>query len=191
MNDLRQLWQAFAARICSWHAPLGRYSPLAASALFAACAFVHSLLFRLLAYAVATVLVFLIAVDLANSLIEQEPVEVERERNRHLQYIPANWAQFALTAVLAALYTWLVFVGLGPWTPWIFAVLAYPLCCLVAWRNVRLWYQQGVEYEEVLKEEEQFAEIEQARAAKAVAGGSQPASGYGQGKITGPGRIGV
>lgn len=165
MNDLRQIWHTFAARICSWHAPLGRYSPLAASTLFAACALVHSPLFRLLAYSVATILVFLIAVDLANSLIEQEPVEVERERNRHLQYIPANWAQFALAAVLAALYTWLVFVGLGPWTPWIFVVLAYPLCCLVAWRNVRLWYQQGVEYEEVLKEEEQFAELEQARAA--------------------------
>lgn len=191
MNDLRQFWQSFAARICSWHAPLGRYSPLAASGLFAGCAFVHSLLFRLFAYSVATILVFLIAIDLANSLVEQEPMEVERERNRNLKYIPAKWPQFFLTAMLAGLYTWLVFVGLGPWTPWMFAVLAYPLCCLVAWRNVRLWYQQGVEYEEVLKEEEQFAETEQARAAQAVTAASQSGSGYGPGKISGSGRIRV
>lgn len=191
MNSLRDSWNTFAARICSWHAPVGRYSPLAASALFAASAFVHSVLFRLIAYAVATVLVFLIAVDLANSLLEREPVQVERERNRHLQYIPANWPQFALTAVLAALYTWLVFVGLGPWTPWIFAALAYPLCCLVAWRNVHLWYQQGVEYEEVLKEEEQFAEIEQARAAQAVNALSQTGSGYTERKLSDRGRIRV
>ncbi|HET9181766.1 MAG TPA: hypothetical protein VFP59_06515 [Candidatus Angelobacter sp.] len=189
MSSLRQYWNTFAARICACHAPLGRYSPLAASALFAASAFVHSRVFRLFAYTIATILVFLIAVDLANSLLEREPVEVERQRNRHLQYIPVNWAQCALAAVLAALYTWLIFVGLGPWTPWIFAVLAYPLCCLVAWRNVRLWYQEGVEYEEVLKEEEQFAEVEQARAAQAVATASQSGSGYPQSKISGPGRM--
>lgn len=153
---MRELWQTFAARICSWHAPLGRYSPLVASLLFAGCAFTQSGLLRLLGYSVASVLVFLIAVDLANSLLEREPVAVERERNKRLRYIPVSWPQFVLTGVLATLYTWFVFVGLGPWTPWIFLVLAYPLCCLVAWRNVRLWYQQGVEYEEVLKEEEQL-----------------------------------
>lgn len=165
-THLRELWQTFAARICSWHAPLGRYSPLAASALFAGCAFAHSTLLRLLGYSLASVLVFLIAVDLANSLLEGEPVAVEHERNKRLKYIPVTWPQFVLTAVLAALYTWFVFVGLGPWTPWMFGVLAYPLCCIVAWRNVRLWYQQGTDYEEVLKEEE---ELQQARRARAHA----------------------
>jgi hypothetical protein len=161
---LGELWQTFAARIGSWHAPLGRYSPFIASLLFAGCAFTHSTLLRRLGYSVASVLVFLIAVDLANSLLEREPVAVERERNKRLKYIPVSWPQFVLTGVLATLYTWFVFVGLGAWTPLIFALLAYPLSCLVAWRNVRLWYQQGVDYEEVLKEEEELQRALQARA---------------------------
>lgn len=153
---MRELWQTFAARVCSWHAPLGRYSPFAASALFAGCAFSHSTLLRLMGYAVATVLTFLIAVDLANSLLEREPVAVEQDRSKRAKYIPVTWPQFVLTAPLAALYTWFVFIGLGPWTPWMFGILTYPLCCMVAWRNVRLWYQQGTDYEEVLKEEEEL-----------------------------------
>ena len=161
---MRRVWQTFVARICSWHAPLGRYSPLAASALFAVCGFCRSALLRTLGYAVASVLVFLIAVDLANSLLEREPVAVEHERSKHLKYIPLTWPQFVLTAALATLYTWFVFIGLGPWTPWVFGFLAYPLCCMVAWRNVRLWYQQGCDYEEVLKEEEQLEQQHRSRA---------------------------
>jgi prepilin signal peptidase PulO-like enzyme (type II secretory pathway) len=161
---LRESWQIFVAQIRSWHAPLGRYSPFAASALFAASAFSHSMTLRLLAYGVATILALFIAVDLAHSLLELESPSVERERSRRLRYIPVNWFQFALAAALAAIYTWFIFVGLGPWTPFVFAVLLYPLCYLVAWRNVRLWYQQGADYEEVLKEE---AELERVRASHA------------------------
>jgi hypothetical protein len=161
---LRERWQIFVAQIRSWHAPLGRYSPFAASALFAASGFSHSLLLRVLAYGVASILAFLIAVDLAQSLLEREPAAVERERSRRLKYIPLNWPQFVLTGALAAIYTFFIFIGLGPWTPFLFGVLAYPLCCLVAWRNVRLWYQQGANYEEVLKEEQ---ELERNRALRA------------------------
>ena len=142
-----------------WHARLGRWTPFAASALFAASRFLHSSPLRLLAYGSASVLVLLAAADFARTLLE--PERLETDEGKFSSNIPVNWLQLLLTAALAGIYTYTIFAGLGPWVPLILLVAIYPLSCLVAWRNVRLWYRQGADYEEVLKEEEQVKEEEQ------------------------------
>jgi hypothetical protein len=145
------------------HAPLGHWAPLAASALFAAAGLSHSTFLRILAYSLATILALLIAADLARSLLETEPASASRDA-RPAKHAQVTVLQLVITAVLASIYTYFIFVGLGPWTPFMFVPPIYLLSCLAAWRNVRLWYRQGAEYEIELKQAE---EIERLRLAHA------------------------
>jgi hypothetical protein len=147
------------------HAPLGRWAPLAASGLFAAAGFSHSKFLRVLAYGAATALVLLIAADLTRSLLENEPARTRNDPMRPAKYISMTVFQLLITVALASLYTFFVFLGLGPWTPFIFVPVIFVVCYLVARRNVTLWYWQGAEYEEELKETE--AELEKIRLARA------------------------
>lgn len=60
-----------------------------------------------------------------------------------------------LTAVLGSFYSFLVLVGMGPFTPFGFWPLLFVICCGIAWRNVDLWYEEGAKFEEELAEEAQ------------------------------------
>jgi len=59
-----------------------------------------------------------------------------------------------LTLVLGGAYSYMVFIGIGFWTPFVLWPVLFVVCCMVAWRNVEIWYEQGAEFEEELKKAE-------------------------------------
>jgi hypothetical protein len=130
--------------------PLGHFTPLAASVLFAAAHFAHSSVFRFAGYAIASILAILLAIDLASDLLDSD--SQDREASTTRPKVPLTIFQFVLTGIQASLYSFFVFVGLGPFTPLIFIVPVFAFSSLAAWRNVRLWYREGTAFEDRLRE---------------------------------------
>lgn len=128
-------------RLENLHAPLGRATPLAASALFAAAGLSSSTLLRILAYGLASLLAIVIAIDIVAHLLDYD------DSDSLLKRIAITPFQLLLAAIQAFIYTVLIFGGLGPATPFIFFVPVFALSSIVSWHNVRVWYRQGVDYE--------------------------------------------
>jgi hypothetical protein len=151
-------WKTLGQRFESLHAPLGRWAPFAASALFAAARFSPGLLFRVLLYTCASVMALLVAIDIARSLLESDSPQagVLHARQRRLQ--PVNITQVVLAIALACLYAFLIFLGMGPWTPFILLPAIFAFASIAAWRNARLWYARGAEYLEERAEVDQMLE---------------------------------
>lgn len=128
------------------HAPMGHAAPFAASALFAVGGLSHSTPLRILAYALGTAFAVLIAIDLASGLLESDDQDRHHHTGRIQTLVPLSPFQFVLAAIQAIIYTFLIFTGLGPATPFIFLIPVFVFSVLAAWRNVRLWYLQGTEF---------------------------------------------
>jgi hypothetical protein len=145
---LRQLVRWLA----SLHAPLGRWSPLAATGLFLLAGFSHLRALHYLAYFGACVLLVLFAADLAKTFID--------EGSFPLQPAPkTTWPMLAFRLVLTGLlgtgYSVAVWVGVGPlWPPIVWPVILF-ICFFIAWRNLQLWYEQGAEFEQELADDSQ------------------------------------
>jgi hypothetical protein len=138
--------------LSSLHSPLGRWAPLAASALLIGSRFIHFGFIRMLASTGALILVALTAADIIRSFIDTHSFPHPAKR-ANPPALPIIAVRVFLTFGLAGLYTALVFVGLGPWMNPLFLVpLIFVVCCAVAWRNLSLWYQEGEEFEEALAE---------------------------------------
>ena len=150
-DDLRKLVRWLAAL----HAPLGHWAPIAASALFAGAGIFHSAFLRFLAYCGASIFIILIGADIVASFVDRHSFPDPRTHHCAVLTLPMLIARVMLAAGLGSLYTFLVFVGVGPWTPFIFLPAIFLVCCFVAWRNVALWYEQGEEFEQALAEAEQ------------------------------------
>ena len=149
-EDLRKLVRWLAAL----HAPLGHYAPIAASVLFAAAGMSHSALLRFLAYSGASIFIILIGADIVGSFIDRHSFPGPRTHHCAVLTMPMLIARVMLSAGLGSVYTFLVFIGVGPWTPFIFLPVIFLVCCFVAWRNVALWYEQGEEFEQALADSE-------------------------------------
>lgn len=128
-------------RLQNLHAPLGRATPLAASALFAVAGLSTSILLRVVAYGLASLLAIVIAIDIGVHLLEYYDNDSMQKR------IAVTPFQFVLAAIQAFIYTILIFGGLGPATPFIFLVPVFAFSSIASWHNVRVWYRQGVDYE--------------------------------------------
>jgi len=139
--------------LSSIHAPLGRWTPFAASVLFAASGLSHSIFLRIIAYIGALVLALLIAADVAGPFVDPHSFP-DRPAARTLLTLPMLFVRLALTGVLGSIYTFLVFIGIGLWAPFILLPFLFAICSLIAWRNVDLWYEQGAVFEQELKETE-------------------------------------
>jgi hypothetical protein len=138
--------------LSSLHAPLGRWAPLAASALLIGSHFIHFGFIRILASTGALILVALTAADLIRSFIDTHSFP-QPVKHAKAPALPIIAVRLFLTFGLASLYTALVFAGLGPWMNPLFLVpLIFVVCCAVAWRNLSLWYQEGEKFEEALAE---------------------------------------
>ena len=144
----------FVRRLADLHAPLGHWAPIAASALFAGAGISHSAFLRFLAYCGASIFIILIGADIVASFIDRHSFPDPRTHRCAVLTLPMLIARVMLAACLGSLYTFLVFIGVGPWTPFIFLPAIFLVCCFVAWRNVSLWYEQGEEFEQELKEAE-------------------------------------
>ena len=135
------------------HAPTGRWAPFAAAGCFAATNFTHVILLRWLLQGVAGVLVVLIAADLARALMERQPPISVGGIPIPTRNLPINAFQLALTGAAAVLYTVLIFIGIVPISPraaFVLLPVIVVVAWLAAWRNVRLWYTEGAEYEDEL-----------------------------------------
>lgn len=147
-EDLRKL----VRRLAALHAPLGHWASIASSALFAGAGISHSAVLRFLAYSGASIFIILIGADIVASLIDRHSFPDPRTHHCVVLTLPMLIARVTLAAGLGSLYTFLVFIGVGPWTPFIFLPAIFLVCCFVAWRNVSLWYEQGEEFEAALAE---------------------------------------
>jgi hypothetical protein len=134
------------------HAPLGRWAPIAASALFATSGLSHSNFLRNIAYIGALVLALLICADVARPFVDPHWFPDRPASARTLLTLPMLFVRVALTGILGGIYTFLVFIGIGFWAPFILLPFLFVICSLIAWRNLDLWYQQGAEFEQELKE---------------------------------------
>jgi hypothetical protein len=159
--------RTFLRWLQSRHAPLGRAAPLCASALFAAAAFSHSAPLKFLAYGLATVLAILIAGDICSGMLEWQGIDNPNSTGhgtKPLRRVSLSPFQFVLVSVQASIYTFFIFSGLGPVAPYALVVPVFALSVIVAWRNIRLWYREGAEYEEDLREWQQRTADKLARA---------------------------
>lgn len=145
-EDLR----TFLGWLQSRPVPLGHFTPMAASVLFAAAHYMPWPVLRFVAYAAASVLAILLVIDIASDMLESDNDGSSSRISR--QEVPVTVFQFVLTGFQAGMYTFLIFLGLGPFTPIIFVVPVFAFACIAAWRNVRLWYRQGADFEERLHE---------------------------------------
>ena len=153
-EDLRKLVRWLAAL----HAPLGHWAPIAASVLFAGAGMSHSFFLRFLAYSGASIFIILIGADILRSFIDQHSFPDPRTHHCAVLTLPMLIARVILAVGLGSVYTFLVFIGVGAWTPFIFLPAIFLVCCFVAWRNVSLWYEQGEEFEQALAEAQDHEE---------------------------------
>ena len=140
-------------RLAALHAPLGHWAPIAGSVLFAGARISHSAFLRFLAYSGASIFIILIGADIVTSLIDRHSFPDPRKHHCVVLTLPMLIARVMLATALGTLYTFLVFIGVGPWTPFILLPAIFLVCCFVAWRNVTLWYEQGEEFEAALAED--------------------------------------
>ncbi|MGC2694276.1 MAG: hypothetical protein WA738_00640 [Candidatus Angelobacter sp.] len=157
-GELGKNFRALVLWLADLHAPLGRWSPLAASALFASSGIFHFAFVRGLAYSGAIVLVILIAADMARSFIDTQSYPDQSGKARAPMTLPMLAFRVALSMVLGSVYTTLVFIGIGfigmkLWLAFLLLPLLFIICALIAWRNVDLWYEQGATFEEELCEQ--------------------------------------
>src|SRR5215471_4347706 len=156
-----EYWQQALQRIREFCMTFERFTAFIASALTLVAGFCQSRSLRYLCQSVAVVLFLVVVADLARSFLDAG-------LNK-----PAHWAshqgppekirvspfQVVLTAALALIYASMIFAGLH--TLFLSSALMFlimvpgvlALSGLAAWRNVRLWYREGADYEQALKEE--------------------------------------
>jgi hypothetical protein len=149
-ENLRKLVRWLAAL----HAPLGHWAPIAGSVLLAGAGMSRSAFLRLLAYSGASIFIILIGADIVASFIDRHSFPDPLTHHCAVLTLPMLIVRVMLAAGLGSVYTFLVFIGVGPWTPFIFLPAIFLVCCFVAWRNVSLWYEQGEEFEAALAEAE-------------------------------------
>lgn len=80
---------------------------------------------------------------------------------RQMKKLQSQPAEILLAIILAIVYSFLIAAGLNlfflpsPITLFVMFPAIFLICCFVAWHNVTLWYEQGAEYEQDLKQAEQ------------------------------------
>lgn len=150
-------WQAVLQQVRGMCLPLQPWTALIASVLVLVAGFCPLRPLRVLALVLAAVLFLIVAADFARSLLERETGYASDKGPP--KRLPVGPAQIFLTAMLAGMYTLMIFGGLHLLLlppALAFAVLlpgVFIVACLAAWHNVRLWYRQGADYEEVLNED--------------------------------------
>lgn len=144
-------------RVSDAFLPLRRFTALIASALTLASGFCSSRPLRLLCLSVAVLLFLTVAADFARSLLDREPNGATQP---NLYNLPVTPPQVFLTGIVACVYAGMMFIGLSTVVTssgiafFVISPGIVVLSSLAAWHNVRLWYREGEDYEQVLKEEE-------------------------------------
>lgn len=157
-------WQAVLQAVREKCLPLQHMAPFLGSGLILAAGFCSSPPLRFLCLSAGIVLLLFVAADFARSLLDRETGNASYQgAPRH---IPVTPAQVFLALIVAAVYFFMILTGLYTVffrsyeffssVPVLLVLLPGTLVfsSLAAWRNVRLWYREGTDYEQALKEEE-------------------------------------
>lgn len=156
-----EYWQPVLKRVRELYLPVERFTPFVASALTLVAGFCPSRSLRYLCLSIAVVLFLVVAADLARSLLDKnlnKPTHWASYQGPPKE-IPVTPFQIVLTAALALIYASMIFAGLHTLflsSLFMFLIMmlgVVALSTLAAWRNVRLWYLEGADYEQALKEE--------------------------------------
>jgi uncharacterized membrane protein len=159
---LADQWQQMIQWLRELSAPLERWYPLIASALTLVSGFCKGpLRFAILSLAI---LFFLsVAADFARSLLEKDSGYASVQGPPTIT--PVTPLQIILATLFAIVYSFMIFAGLHlmffPASPGFLVLLPciFVLSFLAAWRNVRLWYRQAIDYEQALNEEAQAHDV--------------------------------
>ncbi len=158
-EELRQ----FVSWIRENSAPYQRWFPLLASALTLVSGFCKGPL-RFAVLAIAIALFISVAADFARSLLEKETGYASVQGPPSIT--PVTPLQIALATLFAVVYSFMIFSGLRllffPSSLGFFVILPciFVLSFLAAWRNVRLWYRQAIDYEQALNEVAQAHDVQ-------------------------------
>ncbi len=151
-------WQFQFERVRGNFLPLQHLAAFAGSVLILVASLCASRPLRILCLAVAVILLLFVAADFARSLLDRERYvgdEPPRPDN------PVTAVEVVLTTIIAAIYFCLLLAGLYTllFSSFLVLLIMVPAVAvfssLAAWRNVRLWYREGADYEQALKEEEE------------------------------------
>ncbi len=152
-----EIWKFGYERLHEAFLPLQRFNAFIASALTLVSGFCSSRPLRLLCLSVAVLLFLAVAADFARSLLDREPNGAPETSRYNLPVTPP---QVFLTAIVACVYAVMMLIGLSTAVTssgiafFVISPGILVLSSLAAWHNVRLWYREGEDYEQVLQEEE-------------------------------------
>jgi hypothetical protein len=136
-------------------------APFIASLLTLGAGFCTVRPLRIFLLCLALILFLEVAADFARTLLDRETGYASYQGPP--QTVPVTFAQVALAAALALIYFCMIFAGLKllflPSGLGLVAIIlgVVVLSSLAAWRNVRLWWREGADYEQALKEEAQMS----------------------------------
>ena len=159
---MRDQWQQLIQWLRESSAPLERWYPLIASALTLASGFCKGPL-RFAMLSLAVLLFVSVAADFARSLLEKDSGYASVQGPPTIT--PVTPLQFILATLFAGVYSCMIFGGLRllffPSGLGFLIILPciFVLSFLAAWRNVRLWYRQAIDYEQALNEEAQAHDV--------------------------------
>jgi hypothetical protein len=141
--------------------PLRPLMPFIASALTVGAGICSSRPLRVLLLSLAIVLFLYVAADVARSMLDKETGYASYQGPP--KHLPVTPFQVVLAAALAVIYSFMIleafkllFLPSGYGLALI-ALGVFVLSFLAAWRNVRLWWREGADYEQALKEEAQMS----------------------------------
>lgn len=152
-----EYWQLMLQRVREKCLPLQHFAPFVGSGLVAAAGFCSSRALRFACLSVAIVVLLFVTADFARSLLDNESGDASYDRTAKDN--PVTTAQVFLSFILAAVYFGMIFSGLyalfisSRFVLFVMTPAVLVFSGLAAWRNVRLWYRQGEDYEEALREE--------------------------------------
>jgi predicted metal-dependent hydrolase len=155
---LREWWQLQFERFLGKLLPFQHLAAFVGSVLMLAAGLCASRPLRILCVLLAIILLLFVAADFARSLLDTDRYagdEPPRTAN------PVTRVEIVLTVVVASTYFCLLLAGLYTLllSSWLVLLIMVPATAvfssLAAWRNVRLWYREGADYEQALKEEEE------------------------------------
>jgi hypothetical protein len=137
--------------------PLRPLTPFLASGFTLGAGFCTVRPLRIFLLCLALVFFLELAAEFARTLLDRETGYASYQGPP--KTVPVTPAQVGLAALLAFIYFCMIFAGLKlfflPSGLGLAGIMlgVFVLSSLAAWRNVRLWWREGADYEQALKEE--------------------------------------
>lgn len=138
---------------CAWLAHR-RWVPLWSGVMMVTAGFFPTHSLRVLIYGLGVLFLLVTVVDVALDFLDRNYPNQPNSRVK----AKASAPEIFFAAMLAFIYSFFIIAGMNllflpsPVVVFLIMPAIFLICCAVAWHNVTLWYEEGAEYEEALKE---------------------------------------